>query len=181
MILVSTNFGKPKQVFNDLRAAEKLHAKIKFPQNDYSYQLTEFENYFDYDISIGKYKVNPKKYTCTCNYFKELSDHYSGYDIKKVCRHLFLFMVKKDFKGFDNLSRIFITNQKHFGIHNIEKVNDEFYLSYRPESGWTNIHIKKDENWLQFSYSTEEKRWSNNRTPENEEIYIFDIKKYRNS
>lgn len=179
MILVSTNFGKPKQIYNDLRDAEKLHTKVKFPQNDYSFQLTELIKYYDYEIAIGKNKINPKKFTCTCNYYKELSDHYSGYDVKKVCNHIYSFFVKKNFKHIKNLSRIFMLNQKHFGIHNIEKVNDELYLSYKPESCWTNIHIKSGENWQQFSYSTEEKRWSNNRTPESAEIYIFEIKKYR--
>lgn len=170
MILKSTRFGKQKTIYNDLRSAEK-DLNPKCPKNSYSYQITELQNFKDFNYHVSKYVVNPYLLSCSCDFHENIAEDYSNYDLRKVCFHLYTFFQRKSFKGLKQITKILLADQYKFGIHCLHKVDESIYLSWKPRSKWMKIYLEDNLSWLRYSYNLDDERWSYNRSPENAEKY----------
>lgn len=118
-------------------------------------------------VTLAGKSLNPHYITCSCKDYRMSVEIYPKRDLRRVCKHLFLYISKYYFEDIDPLTRTLLEHRFWYKINNVIEVEIDkniFHIGYTQDFEIFHIYLPSDIP-LFYSYNSQIKKWKDMDEP----------------
>ncbi len=147
-----------------------------------NFALNKFSLIPKKSIAFAGKLINPHYYTCSCKDYRSYAEKYPKRDLRRICKHLFIYLSKNHFEDIDLVSRILLEHKFWYKIINVFELeinNVKILIGYTKDFEIFHIYIPPKLPVF-YSYNSSLKKWKNADEPPLDSEINFALKKFLN-